>query len=98
MLSGRGNDDSVLGVYLGHQVSEKLKLNVRGELFQEGSKLFSTESATEQSDGYGLTTTAEYLLWENVISRVEYRWDHTDLRVNGRKNTQSWHFNIIYRF
>ncbi len=98
MLSGRGNDDSVLGVYLGHQVSEKLKLNVRGELFQEGSKLFSAESATEQSDGYSLTTTAEYLLWENVISRVEYRWDHTDLRVNGRENTQSWHFNVIYQF
>ena len=98
MLSGQGNDDSVLGVYLGHQISEKLKLNVRGELFQEGAKLFSTESAAEQSDGYGLTTTAEYLLWKNVISRVEYRWDHTDLRVNGRKNTQSWHFNVIYQF
>ena len=98
MLSGRGNDDSVVGLYLGHQFSERFKLNVRGELFQEGARLFSAESAAEQSDGYGLTTTAEYRLWENVISRVEYRWDHTDLRVNGRENTQSWHFNVIYQF
>ena len=98
MLSGRGNDDSVVGVYLGHQVNEKLNLNVRGELYQEGSKLFSAESAAEQSDGYALTTTAEYQLWENVLSRVEFRWDHTDLRVNGRVNTPSLHFNVIYQF
>jgi hypothetical protein len=98
VLHGAGNDDTVLGAHLGYQASNKLRLHLRGEFFQEGALLFSGESAGEQSDGRGITATAEYQLWKNVVSRVEYRWDHTDLRVNGRKNTQAWRLNIIYKF
>jgi len=98
MLHGAGNDDTVLGAHLGYQATEKLRLHLRGEFFQEGAQLFSGESAGEQSDGQGITATAEYQLWESVLSRLEYRWDHTDLRVNNRHNTQAWHLNIIYKF
>ena len=98
MLSGEGNDDSVWGAYLSYRPDEKTSLNLRGEIFQEGAKLFSSESATEQSDGYGLTTTIDYRLSENVISRTEWRWDHTEARVNGRHDSQSWHLNLIYEF
>ena len=98
MLHGQGNDDTVLGAHLGYQANEKLQLHLRGEHFQDGSSLFSGESSDEQSDGQGVTATAEYQLWKNVLSRLEYRWDHTEQRVNDRHNTQAWHLNLIYKF
>jgi hypothetical protein len=98
MLHGPGNDDTVLGAHLGYQANKKLQLHLRGEHFQDGSSLFSGESSDEQSDGQGVTVTAEYQLWENVLSRLEYRWDHTEQRVNDRHNTQAWHLNLIYKF
>ena len=42
ILGGAGNDDSVFGAYLGHRLNDKLSLNLRGELFRDGDKLFSS--------------------------------------------------------
>jgi opacity protein-like surface antigen len=98
LLDGAGNDDSVLGAYLGHRLNDKLSLNLRGEIFQDGAKLFNSESGAEQSDGHGLTATLDYNLWKNVTARLEYRWDHTDSPVNGRHNAQALHLNLIYEF
>ena len=98
ILDGAGNDDSVFGAYLGHRLNDKLSLNLRGEIFQDGAKLFNSESGAEQTDGHGLTATLDYRLWENVTSRLEYRWDHTDSLVNGRHDSQALHLNLIYEF
>ena len=98
MLKGAGNDDSVFGLYLGRRLNERLWLNLRGEIFRDGDRLFSAESSAEQTDGHGLTATLDYQLWENVISRLEYRWDHYDSPVNGRENAQALHLNLIYEF
>ena len=98
ILPGAGNDDSVFGLYVGRTLSDDLTLSARGEMYQEGSKLYSGESAAEQTDGQSLTLTLNYKIWENVISRVEYRWDNTDEPVNGRHNNQGFHLNFIYEF
>ena len=98
MIDGDGNDDSVWGGYVKYQLNNKTSLNLRGEVFQDGTRLFSSESAAEQSDGYGLTTTLNYRLSENVLSRAEWRWDHTEVRVNGDHDTQSWSLSLIYEF
>jgi hypothetical protein len=98
ILPGAGNDDSVFGLYVGHTLSDDLSLSARAEIYQEGAKLYSGESATEQTDGQGLTLTLNYKIWENVISRLEYRWDNTDEPVNGRHNNQVFHLNFIYEF
>jgi hypothetical protein len=98
MLAGPGNDDSVFGVYLGRRLNDRLWLNLRGEIFRDGDRLFSAESSAEQTDGHGITATLVYQLWENVISRLEYRWDHYDAPVNGRRNSQALHLNLIYQF
>ena len=98
VLGGPGNDDSVLGAYIGRRLNDRLWLNLRGEVFQEGDKLFSGESAAEQTDGYGLTTTLDYRLWSNVTSRLGYRWDHTDAAVNDRRDHHGLHLNLIYEF
>jgi hypothetical protein len=98
ILPGTGNDDSVFGLYVGHTLSDDLSLSARAEIYQEGAKLYSGGSATEQTDGQGLTLTLNYKIWENVISRLEYRWDNTDEPVNGRHNNQGFHLNFIYEF
>ena len=98
MMDGDGNDDSVLGAHLSYAVSPKLTASLRAEVFQEGNKLFSGESAAEQSDGHGLTATLDYRLWENVSTRLEYRWDHTEARVNGHHNFQAVHLGFLIQF
>jgi hypothetical protein len=98
ILPGAGNDDSVFGLYVGRQLSDDLTLSARAEIYQEGAKLYSGESAAEQTDGQGLTLTLNYKIWDNVISRLEYRWDNTDEPVNGRHNNQGFHLNFIYEF
>ena len=98
MLNGTGNDDSVVGAHLSYTANERTAWHLRGEWFQDGAKLFSSESAAEQGDGYGVSATLEYQLWPNTLSRAEWRWDHTEVRVNGRHNDQSWHLNLIYQF
>ena len=98
MLNGAGNDDSVVGAHLSYTANDRTAWHLRGEWFQDGAKLFSSESAAEQGDGYGVTATLEYQLWPNTLSRAEWRWDHTEVRVNGRHNDQSWHLNLIYQF
>jgi hypothetical protein len=58
---------------------------------------------------YALTATAQYDLWKNVISRVEFRWDHVEHGLafgaadpNSGLPTRSNAFllaaNIIYKF
>ena len=84
---GAGNDDSVLGAYVGRRLNNRLWLNVRAEV-----------ASVLQVGGHGITTTLDYQLWSNVISRLEYRWDYTNPAVNGRRDNHGLHLNLIYEF
>jgi hypothetical protein len=54
------------------------------------------------------TATLRYDLWQNVISRLEFRWDHaadgnnafggTSVGTPTRENNYSLAVNIIYNF
>ncbi len=71
----------VVGLYGNFQATDKLSLNLRGEyLSNEGG--LTTLSTPSADLGYGaaeeLTATVQYNLWENVISRLEFRWDHVE--------------------
>src|SRR5262249_27180939 len=65
--------------YVSFQV-DKAKFSVRGEYasgtssagpFANGGKA----AAGSNTELFGVTGTVEYKLWENVISRLELRWD-----------------------
>jgi hypothetical protein len=58
-----------LGIYSSFQATEKLTFLGRGEYL-------NTESGS--GNIYALTATAQYDLWKNVLSRVEFRWDHAE--------------------
>jgi len=79
---GNPNNDSgwVLGGYANVQATDKLALNLRGEVYdlKSGSAPINTYGNSANGVGEEFTATVQYNLWANVISRVEFRWDHED--------------------
>jgi hypothetical protein len=85
--AGNPNNDSgwVAGLYANVQATDKLSFNARGEFFDLEAGVnpyneFASPAPNAFNNGTGeeLTLTAQYNLWANVISRVEFRWDHID--------------------
>jgi len=75
------SDDSVAvyGIYSTYQATDKLSLNLRGEyLVNYGAGPYHTAANPGGSNAEELTATVQYSLWTNVLSRVEFRWDHAE--------------------
>jgi hypothetical protein len=84
-------------LYLSYQATEKMSLHGRAETIREQGDV-----AGSDNEAYALTGTVQYNLWENVISRVEVRWDHANQDSYGAppddKNAVMVAGNIIYKF
>ena len=67
-------------LYASFQATEKLSLNLRGEFLDDSAEIVedSSDLGASRSKIWAATATAQYDLWKNVISRVEFRWDHSD--------------------
>jgi hypothetical protein len=112
---GGNNDDSiwVAGLYATIQPSDKLSFNLRGEIV-DATQLGATVNPL---NGYyaghyagEVTATVQYQLWANVVSRVEFRWDHVDGNAFGysqgttalgspiKDNDFLLALNLIYQF
>lgn len=96
---GDGQSDSVMGVYVEYAASDKLTLNLRGERVEDGPSL-NIGSATNNSDAWDLTITANYKLWDGVSTRLEYRNTTLDSSEGAAidKNNSSVFANVIYEF
>lgn len=97
--------------YVSWQATEKLKLNGRFDYTKGTDGLFGVDAGTpganEHVELLAATATLDYALWENVITRLEFRWDHS---VNGDKiyggnatsdmdeDATTLALNVIYRF
>jgi predicted porin len=78
---GTGNGTTwAWALYASYQATEKLGLNARGEYVENSSTVFSgLDPALAIPDNlYEITLTAQYDLWKNVLSRLEFRWDHAE--------------------
>ncbi|HWD94689.1 MAG TPA: outer membrane beta-barrel protein [Verrucomicrobiae bacterium] len=83
-----GNDGEFTGdgsawagaLYASFQATEKLSLNLRGEFLDDSADMVvdSSELGMNRAKIWAATATAQYDLWKNVITRVEFRWDHSD--------------------
>jgi len=99
---------NAFGGYLSYQVTEKIKVNGRAEYASGTSTLGPLASAKvgSNTEVVDFTGTVEYKLWENVLSRLEMRWDHDasgGVGIYGgagrpRKNAISLAMNLIYKF
>ncbi len=97
-----GNDLWAVGLYASYQATEKLSLHVRGELATSQNGL----PGKDNGQLWAATGTVQYDLWQNVISRLEIRWDHGDefTYLSGstggftQRNSVLVAANIIYKF
>jgi hypothetical protein len=109
------SDSSVwaVGGYASYQATEKLSLHLRGEYVEATDIGAITDFDVDKAKIFALTATAQYDLWQNVVSRLEFRWDHSasgypmfgawqysgdDSGGPSRKNALLLAANIIYKF
>lgn len=98
----------VLGGYVSYQATEKLSFHGRIEYGEDTYGLFAFTGAKGKLGE--MTATVQYDLWKNVMSRLEFRWDH-DCTGNGQfggtysesgggnlVNATMLAVNIIYNF
>jgi hypothetical protein len=65
----------VIGGYATYQATEKLSLNARGE-YGSATRNAAEEGFLPSTKALEGTLDVQYDLWKNVLSRVEFRWDH----------------------
>jgi len=97
-----------LAFYGTYQVSEKLSLNLRAEyLNNSASENVVAIPSVGTSNAEELTATVQYSLWANVLSRVEFRWDHNEVNstatsgygaTGGNRNNFILAANLVYQF
>jgi hypothetical protein len=99
--------------YASYQATEKLSFHGRVEYvsgdIDQGFDSIAVGNFGRGNAIYAVTATAQYDLWKNVISRVEFRWDHVEhgLAFGGadpetgaptRNNAFLLAANFIYKF
>jgi hypothetical protein len=115
--SSNGANDAyyanAVALYLSAGVTEKLTLNLRAD-YATGTgavagNIFGVAATAGDNDPgsklFAVTTTVDYSLWENVLTRLEVRWDTslTNDRPYGaptadEKNALTIAANVIYKF
>jgi hypothetical protein len=63
-------------VYASYQATEKLSLHARGEYASSDALSASGTPLLGAGKVFATTGTVQYDLWKNVLSRLEFRWDH----------------------
>ena len=76
-------DDSawVAGLYANYLINDKASFNLRGEYMSnqgEGPYSYAYPNYRAGNTAEEVTATLQYNLWANVLSRVEFRWDHIE--------------------
>ena len=107
-LGGIGPDYSwdlnIYGIYATYQATDKLSLSVRGEYVDaSGTYSFKGINCPNLQE---ITATVQYDLWANVVSRLEFRWDHFEHSNGGvtafnASQTESAFLvalNLVYKF
>jgi hypothetical protein len=89
-------------LYASFKLTEKMTLYGRGEYATSGNPLlYGAEKVV------AVTGTLQYDLWKNVLSRLEFRWDHAadgtepyggEDSAGGKKNSYIIMANIAYKF
>jgi hypothetical protein len=80
-----------LALYASYKFNKWLTLSGRGEYLHEDeafSEKFATQTdpATgqgEPADDFSFTLTASFTVWDNLLTRVEYRYDHLHPDLSG---------------
>lgn len=94
--------------YLTYQLTPQAKLGARAEYATGSAGTWGAKpvGGPENEEFFGLTATLDYSLWDNVLTRLEFRWDK-DLSggtpafggaLDPAKNAYVLGLNVIYNF
>ena len=75
---GGANYANATALYASYQATEKLSLHARAE-YASSDALTAPPASTPilgAREVFATTATVQYDLWKNVLSRIEFRWDH----------------------
>jgi hypothetical protein len=75
-LSG-ANYANAAALYASYQATERLSLHARGEYASSDARTAAGTPILGASKVVATTATVQYDLWKNVLSRIEFRWDHS---------------------
>jgi hypothetical protein len=101
-------DGHAYSTYISYQATEKLSFHARGEYADVWPGLYVTGASLAKFNVLAATGTIQYDLWKNVLTRLEFRWDHSaqDTPLFGgtaavtptRDNAYMLAANVIYKF
>jgi hypothetical protein len=108
------NYANAVGVYASYRATDKLSFYARGEYATSDALTSAGTPILGSSKVVALTGTIQYDLWKNVMSRIEFRWDHSADGLNAyggtpvagstdpvpptRKNSYILMANVTYKF
>jgi len=92
-----------LAGYLSYALTEKFRANARVDYLNGDNGIFYVDPNGNTSHLLATTLTLDYSLWDNVLTRAEFRWDHS---LNGStpygngddRNAYTLTANIVYKF
>jgi hypothetical protein len=101
-----GTNSDVVGLYLGYSLNDTTTLNVRYEAGNinthagAASATVSALSGGNQDNLQSISVGVNHKIWDNVISRIEYRHDEVDNTSGDTSDNQQdvIALNLIYTF
>jgi hypothetical protein len=95
---GPVTDQYSVSLYASYQATEKMSLHGRAEWYHQDGNVSSSANSVA-----AFTGTIQYDLWQNVLSRLEVRWDYSDDAAYGnttdlQHNAFMIAANVIYKF
>lgn len=83
-----------VALYATFQATEKLSFDARGEYLWQSKVPAAIAPINGPSKILALTGTVQYDLWKNVLSRLEFRWDHQAGSIFGTGSGDAYGGNI----
>lgn len=101
-VNGAVNNDTFYGValYQKYQFTKVFSLAFREEYLHDanGQKVNSGTDAGFAPDMWSFTTTAGFNIWENLLTRLEYRYDLAQGSVINGEDQHEISVNVVYTF
>ena len=101
---GQSKNSDVVGLYLGYSLNDTTTLNVRYEAGNinthagASSATASTIGGDNMDNLQSLSIGVNHKIWDNVISRIEYRHDEVDTTGSADDQQEVIALNLIYTF
>ena len=97
MGQGTGPDNWSMHSYLAYSINDEATLRFRYGYVDAPEVKYGNMS--QGFEGHSYTTTLEYKIWENVLSRVEWRYDDSEgVAGAGTSSSNSFFLNLVYLF